>query len=189
MEPHTETFELVKKKIFKSGILLWLHLLKTEYNVFCFDLFCILLQFSDAEALMKKSVGKRAMNNFGPYLDAVETIFRTEVVVDPWWINYRNVLPQIIIASFRCRILMQSAWYFRLDNYKWSRISTCWGIKIAGPPPPLQPTPHGAQKHPKARFVAYLNTINLTEAIFSIASSNLRNSAPKSPLWVVVGLL
>ena len=58
-------------------------MLKTEYNVFCFDLFSILIQLSDAEALMKKSVGKSAMNNFGPYLDAVETIYRTEVVVDP----------------------------------------------------------------------------------------------------------
>ena len=49
-------------------------MIKAEFTVFRFDTFSILIQFADAEALIKKLVGKRAMNKFGPYLDAVETI-------------------------------------------------------------------------------------------------------------------
>ena len=40
------------------------------------------------------------------------------------------------------------------------------------PAPPLQPIRLGAQGHPWVRFVAYPNTINLTEAIFKFPSQS-----------------
>ena len=64
------------------------------------------------------------------------------------------------------------------------------GVEGKTPAPPLQPIPYGVQEPLMVQFVTYLNTINLTEAIFEFPflthesgpKIDFRKS-PRRPLW------